>query len=262
MEVLLFFSRGDEKVLTEERHKYILDALAKENILKLQDLVELTGSSESTIRRDLSTLEQGGFLVRVHGGAKRSYEVSAEDRMDEKTSKNVHDKQRIAAKAARMISDGDVIFLDAGSTTYEMIPLLKGRNITVVTNGVPHASLLTDMQVETILIGGKIKMETKAVIGPTSQMQMQSYRFSKAFLGINGIDKQFGFTTPDAEEAAIKRIAIENSAQSFVVADASKFKKVSFIKVCDIEDCSIISYNVSTEIKKNLEDSTNIWEGE
>lgn len=248
-------------MLTEERHKYILDALAKENILKLQDLMELTGSSESTIRRDLSALEQDGLLVRVHGGAKRSYDVTTEDRMDEKTSKNVQDKLRIAKKAASMVSERDIIFLDAGSTTYEMIPFLKEKDITVVTNGVPHASLLTDMQVETILIGGKVKMETRAIIGPTSQAQMRTYRFSKAFLGMNGMDKQFGFTTPDAEEAAIKRIAIENAAQSFVVADASKFNKVSFIKVCDIEDCSIISNNVPKEIKKNLKESTTIWEG-
>jgi len=249
-------------VLTEERHKYILDALAKENILKLQDLVELTSSSESTIRRDLSALEQDGLLVRVHGGAKRSYDVTTEDRMDEKTSKNVQDKLRIAKKAASMVSERDIIFLDAGSTTYEMIPFLKEKDITVVTNGVPHASLLTDMQVETILIGGKVKMETRAIIGPTSQAQMRSYRFSKAFLGMNGMDKQFGFTTPDAEEASIKRIAIENAAQSFVVADASKFNKVSFIKVCDIEDCNIISNNVPKEIKEKLKECTTIWEGE
>ncbi len=249
-------------MLTEERHKIILDTLAKDNIVKLQDLVDETGSSESTIRRDLSTLEEAGFLIRVHGGAKRNYSVSAEDRMEDKTSKNVRDKQRIAEKAAQLVSDQDIIFLDAGSTTYEMIPFLKGKSILVVTNGVPHASLLSDLQLETILIGGKIKMETKAVIGPVSQMQMRNYRFSKAFLGINGIDKQYGFTTPDTEEASIKRIAIENAAQSYVVADASKFKQVSFVKVCDIEDCGIISHNVPSEIKRNLKDSTTIWEAE
>ena len=89
-------------MLTEERHKIILDTLAKDNIVKLQDLVDQTGSSESTIRRDLSTLEEAGFLIRVHGGAKRNYSVSAEDRMEDKTSKNVQDKQRIAEKAARI----------------------------------------------------------------------------------------------------------------------------------------------------------------
>ena len=141
-------------MLTEERHKIILDTLAKDNIVKLQDLVDETGSSESTIRRDLSTLEEAGFLIRVHGGAKRNYSVSAEDRMEDKTSKNVRDKQRIAEKAAQLVSDQDIIFLDAGSTTYEMIPFLKGKSILVVTNGVPHASLLSDMQIETILIGG------------------------------------------------------------------------------------------------------------
>ncbi|MFZ2372020.1 MAG: DeoR/GlpR family DNA-binding transcription regulator, partial [Trichococcus flocculiformis] len=109
-------------MLTDERHKIILDTLAKDNIVKLQDLVDQTGSSESTIRRDLSTLEEAGFLIRIHGGAKRSYNVSAEDRMEDKTSKNVRDKQRIAEKAAQLVSDQDIIFLDAGSTTYEMIP--------------------------------------------------------------------------------------------------------------------------------------------
>ena len=93
-------------------------------------------------------------------------------------------------------------------------------------------------------------------------MQMRNHRLSKACLCINDIDKQYGFTTPDTEEAAIKRIAIENAAQSYVVADASKFKRVSFVKVCDIEDCGIVSHNVPSEIKRNLKDSTTIWEAE
>ena len=113
-------------MLTEERHKIILDTLAKDNIVKLQDLVDETGSSESTIRRDLSTLEEAGFLIRVHGGAKRNYSVSAEDRMEDKTSKNVRDKQRIAEKAAQLSSKPATPSLAAASTTYDLIPVLQG----------------------------------------------------------------------------------------------------------------------------------------
>lgn len=234
-------------MLTDERHAYIIKQINQRNTITVQELVDTLNHSESTIRRDLSQLESDGKLVRIHGGAKRKVAISTEDTMEEKTVRNVHDKQAIAKKAAEIVQELEVIYLDAGTTTYEMIPYLKDKEITVVTNGVPHASLLTDLKIETILLGGKIKQNTKAIIGTLAQEQMKNYRFSRAFLGMNSIDKEVGYTTPDLEEASMKKVAIAQTGEAYVLIDPSKFGKVSFVKVSDIEDCTIITTKLSKE---------------
>lgn len=228
-------------MLTEERYQYIIDRLAQQGLVKSQDLMKETNSSESTIRRDLDVLEERGLLARVHGGAKRVYEVEQELPVTEKTLKNVHEKKEIAQYAATMISDGDTIFLDAGTTTLYMIPFLKHKKIRIVTNAVQQASLLADQNNDVILIGGVLKNTTKAVIGTISLNQLSQYRFNKAFLGINGIDIEYGLTTPDPEEAAIKKQAVKNSAKVFILADKTKFNKITFDKVDDIDNAIIIS---------------------
>lgn len=240
-------------MLTEERCAHILDKLARLHTVSVQELVEELDHSESTIRRDLSQLESEGKLIRVHGGAKRNVEVTAEDTMDEKTVKNVQEKQSIAKRAAQHVQEDDVIYLDAGTTTYEMIPFLKGKKLTVVTNGVPHASLLTDLNIETILIGGKIKQNTKAIVGSPAEKQVKQYRFSKAFMGMNAVDKEYGYTTPDIEEGEMKQAAIGQANQAYVLADPSKVGTASFVKVADIEDCALITTHLPDESKELIE---------
>lgn len=250
------------KVLTDERYRLILESLERESFVKLQDLVDITESSESTIRRDLKKLEEEEKLVRVHGGARRIHHLVGEDMMEEKSFKHIDEKRDIAKLAASLIRDKELVYLDAGSTTYEMIPFLKGREITVITNGIPHASLLTDLGITTIQIGGKIKQRTKAVIGPEAHWQIQNYHFSKAFLGMNGIDVGYGYTTPDVEEAAIKQLVMAKSGRSFILADASKINTVTFAKVADIEDATVITTALSKELKALLEEQTTVMEVE
>lgn len=222
-------------------------------MISVQELVDELEHSESTIRRDLSHLEKEQKLVRVHGGAKRHVKVAPEDTMEEKTVKNVQEKQRIARLASELVEENDVIYLDAGSSTFEMIPYLQGKKIIVVTNGVPHASLLTDLKIETYLLGGKIKQKTKAVIGGQAEKQLRQYRFSKAFLGMNAVDIEYGFTTPDSEEAEMKRTAIQQSNQPFVLIDPSKMNMTTFVKVANIDDCAIVTTHLTPEVEEIAE---------
>src|SRR5690606_26530905 len=140
-----------------------------------------------------------------------------------------------------------------------MIPFIKNGNITVVTNGIQHASYLIDQNIETILIGGKIKQSTKAVIGATGLSELRKYRFNKAFLGINGIDTEFGCTTPDPEEAALKTLAQEQSSITYALADHTKWKKVNFVHVFNLEDVTIIT-NESNEDLTSFHEKTTILE--
>ena len=228
-------------MLTEERHRLILELLEEERMVHSQKLMELLAVSESTIRRDLSQLEEQGLLVRVHGGAKRRYTLADEQNVQEKSFKNSQEKQEIAKLAASLIEDGDVVFLDAGTTTVQMIPFIQSKNITVVTNGLVHATSLMEMGISTFLIGGRIKKKTQAVIGPAAAAHLEQYCFTKVFLGMNGVDFTFGYTTPDEEEAIIKRLALSLGSKCYVLADYTKISQVSFCKVADLTEATLIT---------------------
>nr|WP_295971691.1 DeoR/GlpR family DNA-binding transcription regulator [uncultured Bacillus sp.] len=227
-------------MLEPERHKLILDLLKQKNTVKIHELVDLTNSSESTIRRDLTQLEQAKFLKRVHGGASRLQGKLQEPTMSEKSSKNLQAKRQIAKYAGSIVEEGDCIYLDAGSTVFEIIPYLP-NNIVVVTNGLMHTNELLEKNIKTFLIGGYIKLTTKAIIGRGALESLEKYRFDKCFLGVNGIHPQFGYTTPDQEEAMIKNLALSLSREAYVVADESKFSEISFAKIADINEATIIT---------------------
>lgn len=245
-------------MITAERHHIILDLLTRNGVVDLQSLVQRTKSSESTIRRDLALLEEQGLLKRIHGGATLPYSKIDEPNLQDKSSKNLHDKQLIAQAAASMIHDGDCIYLDAGTTVSEMIPFFNTKNIVIVTNGVMHVDALASANITTYLIGGRIKTNTKAIVGSVAQENLKKYRFDKCFLGINGINTKYGFTTPDPEEAILKKIAMDLAEETFVLADKSKFTETFFAKVADIETANIITANVDNEAISEYLEKTNM----
>ncbi|GIN60956.1 DeoR family transcriptional regulator [Robertmurraya siralis] len=242
-------------MLETERHEKILKLLKEKNTVKIHELVELTASSESTIRRDLTYLENRKFLKRVHGGAAKLQGKLQEPTMIEKSSINHQAKQKIAKFAVGLIEEGDSIYLDAGSTILEMIPHLP-ENIVAVTNGMTHLPLLLEKNIKTYLIGGFVKPSTKAIIGRDAWASLQHYRFDKCFMGVNGIHPHFGFTTPDQEEATIKELAMSLSREAFILADDSKFTEVAFAKIADIEAATIITNELERDIEKQYEEKT------
>ncbi|MCH1625926.1 DeoR/GlpR family DNA-binding transcription regulator [Ferdinandcohnia quinoae] len=242
-------------MLTPERHQIIVDLLKQKGVVKLQELVERTDSSESTIRRDLMQLEEANKLKRVHGGAELIQGKRSEPSYQEKSAKNLQQKEMIAKYAASLVNDGDSIFLDAGSTTMQMIPYLNQKDITVVTNGVNLIEELLEKEITTYLIGGMVKKRTKALIGSGAITGLKGYRFDKCFIGVNGIDLHYGYTTPDPEEALLKQTAMSLSREKYIVADHSKFGEVSFAKIAELQEAVIITdkvinkYSEYTKIK-------------
>ncbi|MGY3750104.1 DeoR/GlpR family DNA-binding transcription regulator [Vagococcus acidifermentans] len=248
-------------MLTEERQQYILQLLQQKNIVKLNELVKLLDTSESTIRRDLQELEDKGLLERIHGGAKKIRNLTFEPSMTEKSTKHAVEKKMIVEHAASLVAEGDVIYLDAGSTTLEMVAHLPvNQNIKVVTNSVKHAVALIDRQIQTIILGGNIKLSTHASLGFSSMQQLQTFRFDKAFMGMNGADLQSGFTTPDPEEAALKRVAIEHSEQAFVLIDHSKFGQTTFAFVAPLEAAVIVTNRIPDNLRAPFQEKTNLLE--
>ncbi|XXM70563.1 DeoR/GlpR family DNA-binding transcription regulator [Lysinibacillus sphaericus] len=228
-------------MLTEERHRIILDLLKDKETVKIQEIAELTEASDSTIRRDLTLLEQEKYLKRIHGGAARLQGKLKELTVSEKTSKSLQEKSVIGRFAAGLVEEGDCIYLDAGTTTLGMIEFLPEINIVIVTNGLTHVDALLQKGFKTYLTGGNVKPTTKAMIGSSAIESLQKYRFDKAFLGTNGVHPQYGFTTPDPEEAQVKKTSIELSREAFVLADDSKFGEIAFSKIADLKDAVIIT---------------------
>ena len=245
-------------MLTPERHRIILQLLKDKNVVKIQEIMDLTNSSESTIRRDLSQLEEQKFLKRIHGGASSLQGKLNEPSMVEKSSKNLQEKSRIAKFAASLVEEGDCIFLDAGSTVIEMIEFLPKKDIVVVTNGLMHFVPLLNKGIPTYFIGGLAKSKTNALIGRGALAGLDLYRFDKCFMGVNGIHTQFGFTTPDQEEALVKQKAISLSREAYVLADSTKFSEISFAKITDLDNASIITNELDDELREQYLNRTMI----
>ncbi|MBC1356576.1 DeoR/GlpR family DNA-binding transcription regulator [Listeria booriae] len=249
-------------MLNADRHNLIIDLLKRRGSVKLKDLTELADSSESTIRRDLAELEENGLLKRVHGGAILTQARTIEMSMVEKSVKNVQEKKGIAKLAASLVKDGDCIYLDAGSTTFEMIDFLIGWDVTVVTNGLMHVEELVSLDLNAYILGGKMKAKTKAVIGGIAMENIANYRFDKAFIGANGIHLNDGYTTPDMEEALLKRKAAELADETFVLADNSKMHHSHFAKMFDLEEATLITDYINVEEKEIWMKKIDIMEAE
>jgi DeoR family fructose operon transcriptional repressor len=140
----------------------------------------------------------------------------------------------------------------------EMIEFLPLKDIVVVTNGLMHLKPLLDKGISTYLIGGLAKPNTNALIGRGALAGLDLFRFDKCFIGVNGIHPQFGFTTPDQEEAMVKQKAISLSRETYVLADNTKFSEISFAKIADIHEATIITNDVDDETQKQYVNRTTI----
>ena len=237
--------KGSDAMLTEERHEKIMRLVNTSGAVSVQDLVSFLNISESTVRRDLLTLDREGRLRRVHGGATTLrddslYEADMENLQD-KYSIHMSEKRRIAQYAARLIHKEDFVYLDAGSTTEQLVEFLAGSEATFVTNSIPLAQKLGRIGGRVYIVPGRVKGDTEAIVGSEMRDMIGRYHFTKGFFGTNGIDEVRGFTTPDMKEAAIKRKAMEQCQQRYILTDQSKFDQISTFKFADLKKANIIT---------------------
>lgn len=228
-------------MLTEERQQKILEILENKGVVKINELVKLTNTSESTIRRDLTHLECIHELKRIHGGATLLKGRFNEPSYTEKQDQHISEKSKIAKYAVGLIEEGDCIYLDAGTTTFNMIQYMDKKDIVVVTNGLKHIDALVEKDINAYILGGRVKGRTKAVVGTDALKNLEKFRFDKCFIGTNAVHLEYGFTTPDSEEAILKENAIQLSKEAFVLADESKFGEVAFVKISDLNTATIIT---------------------
>ena len=216
--------------------------------IAIDEIMEKFQLSRSTVRRTLIAMEEKKLLKRVRGGAEAIEEVDAILPMDfqEVFNANKEDKIIIAKKAASLIQDNDVIFIDSGSTCFYMIDYIKAKEITVVTNGIMHIQKLMAKGINTYILGGYAKPEKNLIMGEDMVNKISVMNFDKAFLGTMGIDARSGFTTMMLEDGEVKKAVIKSSDKCYILADKSKFNVRKFYTYGDFTEATIIT---NSEIK-------------
>ena len=247
-------------MLTEERHLVILEQVKQNKSVTLTELCDLLGTSESTVRRDLTTLDGRGLLKKVHGGAvsieDRSFDIVERD-VESKSKLFTEEKIAIAQYAASLIEDGDFCFIDAGTTTERLIDFLPKKDVSFVTNGFVHAKKLALKGFKTYIPAGEIKNTTEAIVGAECVSSLQNYNFTKCFMGANGISLTAGISTPDRNEALVKSTAVNRSRIAYVLADHSKFDRIASVTFAQMGSTQIITdklYNKKYTAKSNIKE--------
>lgn len=247
-------------MLTEERFARILSILESMGSVTVQQLMTELDASESTIRRDLTALDAGGQLTKVHGGAilKNTVYSTRDDGVLSRKEKNKDAKEKIAKYAAGLITAGDFVYIDAGTTTERMIDYIANKQAVFVTNAITHAKRLADHGCTVYILGGEFKAVTEAIVGEEAVVTLDKYNFTKGFWGTNGVSLQKGFSTPELKEALVKKKAMENCKECYVLADESKFNQISSVTFAAFESATVITTGLKQTAFEKCENVRNI----
>lgn len=226
-------------MINRPRHAQILDILREESVALVQDLAKRTDVHKSTIRRDLDELEAQGLIRRIHGGAVLETQSQIEPPFKLRQISHKEEKDLVGRAAAELVKDGEVIFIDGGTTTQFIVPyLLDRQDLTVVTCGLNIASALSGSKhILTIVVGGELHVESQSFAGPLTLEALRAYniRCDRAFIGTGGVSAKHGVTNRILDRIPLKRRAMEISNQVAVVADGSKIGVVTLGHVAPIE---------------------------
>ena len=226
-----------KSLIPAQRRKKIQAYLTTHKAARLADLSKMLNTSEATIRRDLEKLEETGFLERTHGGAVLSQRLSREPEYQKRLLDSPENKRLIGALAATLIEDGDVVFVNGGTTTTEIIRHIRpNADITVITNNVFAVQEIKQIGFELILLGGTYLPVSFSVGGYFANENLKEVYADKTFIGVDGISLKYGCTFPTSAEAEVVRTMMGRTrGPVYVVADHSKWGTISNYEVAEIE---------------------------
>lgn len=242
-----------------ERHKFILDSLYKNGFVSITDVADTLKVSKVTIRKDIKDLEAKGVLYKLHGCAKPVDPHVPDIELNVKESIKREEKRKIAQKAVELVNPSDSIIIASGSTIYafaEELSRKKVEQLNIVTpflrlgpvfNGADNVSIMQ--------LGGTIHMKSQSVRGDYASIELDGVLCSKVFIGVDGIDPDFGITTSTIEEALLTKRMMKASSRTIVLTDSSKFGKRGFGRICGIEDVDVIitDSGISDQMAETLE---------
>lgn len=238
-------------MLAIERRNSILEKLQAERRVVVSELSILYDVSEETIRRDLEKLENEGYVIKSYGGAVLNENANLDLPFNIRKNKNVIGKQKIADLISQTIYDGDYIFLDASSTAVAIAKTIKGKKgLTIITNSLEIAIELLDVpDCKVISTGGEIVSTAFGLVGHVTDKTIRSYYVDKTIVSSKGLDIDKGFTDSDERHANNKRSMLESARVKILAVDSSKFDRVSFAKIGDLRDITMIVTDTKPEDK-------------
>ncbi|MEH7414379.1 DeoR/GlpR family DNA-binding transcription regulator [Neobacillus drentensis] len=222
-------------MIKEKRIKEIHDYVIKQKSASLDELVSVFAVSKNTIRRDVQTLVERGDLKKVYGGVSVIHK-KLESYQDRK-ARNKKQKASIVEKAASYVDDGDVIFLDSGTTTIEMIEYIKGKSLTIFTNSIELIiRALPFSNLTVIFIGGLLDRRTDSFVNPLNMDLLSNYNIKKAFMASTGISLSNGVTNASPLESELKKAIVKRSSEVYLLVDHDKFNKYGVMTYCNLDE--------------------------
>lgn len=237
----------------EERQELIIQRLKQTQSVRITDLVEEFGVTRETIRKDLYELEKRGIIRKVHGGAVlNKTDLPKEEPPYAKRSQiNQEEKEKIAARAAGFVEDGDTLYLDIGTTMLLFAKQLKHKNnLTIITNSLLIAMEFgNDPNHKVILSGGEMRAGEMSLSGPSAVLSLQNYFVDKAFIGVGGLTHESGFTDYHVPEAEIRKLMLAHAKEKYALLDHSKMHITAFYKSADIQDIDVVVTDAGASVQ-------------
>jgi DeoR/GlpR family transcriptional regulator of sugar metabolism len=224
----------------DQRHSKLLELIKKKGRVSIQEIINQFECSVATARRDLEMLEKSGRVIRTIGGAIYEGGSGSEISFSEKKLVYWKEKELIASVAADLVTEGDVVGLTGGTTTYLIAKELKSRrNITVVTNAVNIASELAESaDIQVVMTGGVMRSKSYELCGPLAEKVIENLNVTKMFFGVDGVSEELGFNMYSELENRIVQLFIARSRKVFAVFDHSKIGRSSLLTIAPFQQVS------------------------
>ncbi len=234
-------------MLIVQRQSRLQEIIAQRGMIDLESLARELAVSDSTVRRDISELEKKGLVSRTHGGVIwRGDGSSAKDNgtrpyaFEQRLQYRIESKQRIAEAACKLVRTGETVLLDGGTTTYYLAQQLLGRQMQIVTNSLPIASLFAnDDHVEMILTGGVVYPRYGVLLGPTAEQTLGTIHATTLFMSVAGLHRGATYNQNMLLVQAERKM-MEQSQRTVLLVDSSKFGQQALVKLCDIAKADVL----------------------
>ncbi len=239
-------------MLQSERQNEILKELADKEFLSVEEAIDLFNASPATIRRDFAELSESKQCLKIRGGIKKIVSSIEIIPFSVREIQNSEEKKSIANAAANLIEEGNVIFVDGGSTTFHLGEAIENKNITLITNSLRLANIITELErknIECHLTGGYLYGKAGVLLGSTAEYTLKQYNADIVFLSVGGIDEN-GISNTNALVKSSEEVMIKNANKVVILADHSKIGKKATIKICSLSNVDIL---ITDKKSKDLE---------
>ncbi len=238
--------------MKSERQENILEILKEKRFATVEFLAKTLYSSAPTIRRDLNDLEEKGFVKRSHGGAMIADTENSPIPVDFRNRKNIYEKIGMCKKAAELIKENFVIFIDGSTTTLHLSDCIpRDKNITVVTNSLLVCARLCDKGITTHCTGGVLVPSSKAFVGQRAETAIRDFCFDICFFSAAALNEQGKITDYSDMETSLRKVMLENSKTKVFMCDSSKFSKTSSFNVTDLDNIDYVITDVPFNTKNS-----------